>query len=314
MPKENPAEWWQRSATEQSAQENVRYYQATTDMEVTEPVAGPSAVPAEESLPRLVPQSFSQAPSYDPFVNLTEDELNFLDSLVDDMDTTENNVAAAPVPEDADFMFSEADMEVLANVADELLAAISPDVEVVEEVVNVLSFSEADMIAHRNKYFPSAPNTAASYSQDSSSLPTLPMGRGLADCGQHASGSNGGAYFVGTVALDNSVSPLNCVSPRAFQRTFALTRDQFVASITPARAQGIAFLIEATGAFHYGRLNPDGSVSQTDANFFGLLNSEREGIQRSTMDVVTLENKKAFALYCDMIYGEAGVYFYVYFN
>ena len=261
--------------------------------------------PQLQSDPITFPQSFTQAPS----ASFTEDELDFLDHLADDMTAGESHTAGYPLPSDNEFMFSDADMEALSNIADELTTALTSD-----EEGNEFTFSEDDMTAYRENLFPTFTNHASSFSLDSSNLPTLPMGRGLADCGQYASGISGGDYRVGTTGLDNSVSPLNYVTPHMFERTFALTREQFITSAAPPKAQGIAFLVESTGVFHYGKLNLDGSVSQTDANSFGFFNSQRERFQRSTMDVVTFENKEAFALYCDIIYGDAGVYFYVYFN
>jgi hypothetical protein len=156
------------------------------------------------------------------------------------------------------------------------------------------------------------PYRRASFSLQSNDLPSL-----SADCGQFASGSSGGNYLVGTVShLTNDTSQLSYLAPYQFEQTHGLTRDEFIGSTLPSRAQGITFLDVNTRAFHYGKINPDGSISQTDANLFGFFNSELENYQRASMDIITLEDKNTFVTYCDIMYDPAGSgkYFYVYFG
>ena len=149
-------------------------------------------------------------------------------------------------------------------------------------------------------------------------LPAVPEGRGLADCGQHAAGVAGGNYLVGSVptASQGGVpQALGDIHPASFPFQHALTFDQFLSSTIPPQAQGVAFLDPDTQGFHYARLFPDGTLSQTDANSFGLLDSRFEEGIRATMAVTHLTCIEAFARYCETIYTpNSGQYYYVYFR
>lgn len=148
-------------------------------------------------------------------------------------------------------------------------------------------------------------------------LPPLAEGRGLADCGQHAAGVTGGRYRVCSIPVvdEGGLSQLpDFINPTQFPIRHALTYNEFIASAIPPAAQAVAFVRPDTGAFHYARLNPDGSLSQTDANSFGLLDSRDEMELRCSMEITNLPDIEAFALYCDMIYGtNPGLFFFVRF-
>ena len=102
---------------------------------------------------------------------------------------------------------------------------------------------------------------------DQRDLRNLPGGN--ADCGQHAAGDVSGEYEVGSVD-PNGVSANDQVpavrTPFDFIPEHGLLLDGMLHHVVPPNAQAVAFVDILTRAFHYGKLEPRNSVSQTDAN------------------------------------------------
>jgi hypothetical protein len=156
------------------------------------------------------------------------------------------------------------------------------------------------------------------------------IGAGRADCGQYAAGRD--AYQVGSIDPNTGAQQLlGRRNPVGLDLGHLRTGDVFVGLPIPPGAEGIAFNnpFDPPGGWHYGRLEPDGTITMADANrqglgmqnaggSFNVFDSDMNTLATAGVQPIRhLASIAHFVDYCDWYYlqpGQRGSYWFVYFG